>query len=207
MAAQLTDLQLPISELQVISKILMSLPTNYIHFVSAWDSVPAAEKTITLLTSRLLKEEKMTNIHSQNKPNPPDSAYLSGTPDQSCMLYWTAFLFFSSKLNNCSVTTVSPQYRGGYRGNRGNRGNFRGNRGNHPYRGGRGSNFTRPQCTYCGLLGHTADKCRKRIRDESNNQDFGYSSAFMNFSTRRCGHKPFLSIIPHSNEYFFLQSI
>lgn len=87
MAVQLTDLQLPISELQIISKVLMSLPTNYLHFVSAWDSVPAAEKTITLLTSRLLKEEKMTNIRSQNKPSSPDAAYFSGTPDQSCMLY------------------------------------------------------------------------------------------------------------------------
>ena len=94
MAAQLTDLQLPISELQVISKVLMSLPANYLHFVSAWDSVPAAEKTITLLISRLLKEEKMTNIRSQNKPNPSDAAYFSGTQEQSCMLYLSGFFFF-----------------------------------------------------------------------------------------------------------------
>ena len=109
MAAQLTDLQLPISELQVISKVLKkSLPTNYLHFVSAWDSVPAAEKTITLLISRLLKEEKMANIRSQNKPNPPDAAYFSGTQDQSCMLYlsdFSFFFFFSYKLNNCTITT------------------------------------------------------------------------------------------------------
>ena len=110
MAAQLTDLQLPISELQVISKVLMSLPANYLHFVSAWDSVPAAEKTITLLISRLLKEEKMTNIRSQNKPNPSDAAYFSGTQEQSCMLYLSGFFFFllffcSYKLNNCTITT------------------------------------------------------------------------------------------------------
>ncbi|EFX71976.1 hypothetical protein DAPPUDRAFT_111193 [Daphnia pulex] len=96
---------------------------------------------------------------------------------------------------------ASSQFRGGYRGNRGN---FRGNRGGHPYRGDQGSNYIRPQCTYkhCGKPGHTADKCRKRIRDESNNQDFGYTSAFMNFSTRRGGHKQF-SLYTQTNECRF----
>ena len=146
MAAQLTDLQLPISELQVISKVLMSLPANYLHFVSAWDSVPAAEKTITLLISRLLKEEKMTNIRSQNKPNPSDAAYFSGTQEQSCMLYLSGFSFlFIQTKQLYYYNTASSQDRGGYRGNRGySRGNFRGNYGSHPYRGGRESNYTRP---------------------------------------------------------------
>ena len=36
----------------------MTVPPSYRSFTKAWDSVPAAEKTITLLTSRLLKEEK-----------------------------------------------------------------------------------------------------------------------------------------------------
>lgn len=65
MAAQLKDLQLPVSDLQVMSKIIMSLPPSFRHLISAWDSVPATEKSITLLTSRLIKEEKMTNIKKQ----------------------------------------------------------------------------------------------------------------------------------------------
>ena len=83
-AAQLTDLQSPVTDLQVMSKILMSLPPSYRHFLSAWDSVPTAEKTIALLTSRLLKEEKITSIHNQGQPDANDMAYLTGFQTQPC---------------------------------------------------------------------------------------------------------------------------
>ena len=59
-AAQLKDLNAPMSDVQIMSKILLTLPPSYRHFLSAWDSVPSTEKTIKLLTSRLVKEEIRT---------------------------------------------------------------------------------------------------------------------------------------------------
>ena len=97
----------------------------------------------------------------------------------------------SSKCISPSVTPQQQQpgfsgrgpYSGGYRGSQsGSRGIFRGSRSAN-YRGGRTG--TRPQCNYCGLPGHFIDKCRKKMRDETNNQDFGYSSSSIDFSTRR----------------------
>jgi hypothetical protein len=59
MASQLQDVEAPVSEIQIMTKIICTLPPSYRSFTKAWDSVPAAEKTIALLTSRLLKEETM----------------------------------------------------------------------------------------------------------------------------------------------------
>lgn len=46
-----------ISDSMIITKVLMTLPANYSHFVSAWESAPAAEQTLVNLTSRLTIEE------------------------------------------------------------------------------------------------------------------------------------------------------
>lgn len=47
----------PVTDNMVMTKILMTLPDMYNHFYSAWDSIPAVDKTINNLTSRLLIEE------------------------------------------------------------------------------------------------------------------------------------------------------
>jgi hypothetical protein len=59
MASQLSDVEAPVSDIQFMTKVLCILPPSYRAFITAWDSVPAAEKTIALLMSRLLKEETM----------------------------------------------------------------------------------------------------------------------------------------------------
>jgi hypothetical protein len=59
MAIQLNDVGAPVTDLQIMTKIICTLPPSYRSFTTAWDSVPANEKTIALLTSRLLKEETM----------------------------------------------------------------------------------------------------------------------------------------------------
>lgn len=46
-----------ISEAMVMSKILSTLPENYRHFITAWESTPEAERNLTKLTARLLTEE------------------------------------------------------------------------------------------------------------------------------------------------------
>lgn len=164
MAAQLRDLQSPISELQMMAKILMSLPATFRHFVSAWDSVPTQEKTLNLLTTRLIKEEKMNKIYNESEPvalSTPDAAYLAGNSN-----------------GNVNYFQQQHGFRGTYSRGRG------GIRGRGSFRGNRGGNRSWVVCHYCNIPGHIIANCRKRMRDEkptetnmkSENVDFVYSS-------------------------------
>lgn len=47
-----------LSDNMVITKVLMSLPTTFKHFRSAWESAPSDKQTLEELTSRLLLEEE-----------------------------------------------------------------------------------------------------------------------------------------------------
>ena len=78
LAAQLTDLGSPISELQVMSKILMSLPASYRPLKSAWDSVPLADRNLRTLTIRLIKEEKLIKLDSKEEERSAESALVVG---------------------------------------------------------------------------------------------------------------------------------
>lgn len=40
----------------IITKMSMTLPTEYKHFYSAWNSIPEDDKSINNLTGRLLLE-------------------------------------------------------------------------------------------------------------------------------------------------------
>lgn len=54
---QLKDSGESISESIVITKVLMTLPSTFSHFTSAWESTTAGDQTMTNLTSRLLIEK------------------------------------------------------------------------------------------------------------------------------------------------------
>lgn len=77
-AAQLRDLESPVTDVQIIAKIIVSLPKEFRHFQSAWDSVPAEEQTLAALTSRLIKEEKMAKMFEKTEERPVDAAYFAG---------------------------------------------------------------------------------------------------------------------------------
>ncbi|CAB3248343.1 unnamed protein product [Arctia plantaginis] len=47
-----------ISDKMVITKVLMSLPEKYRHFIAAWESVPTENQTVGELMARLLIEEE-----------------------------------------------------------------------------------------------------------------------------------------------------
>lgn len=68
LASQLKELNAPISNVQLMAKILLTLPPSFKHFASAWDSVPPSERTVTLLKSRLVKEEKMIQMYNKGIP-------------------------------------------------------------------------------------------------------------------------------------------
>lgn len=58
---QLKQMGEDISEKIVITKVLMSLPDAYKHFVSAWESAPDDKQTLENLVARLLIEEERIN--------------------------------------------------------------------------------------------------------------------------------------------------
>lgn len=57
LACKLRTLGEPVSDSAIIVKILMTLPTSYSHFITAWESSSAGEKTLGNLVERLLIEE------------------------------------------------------------------------------------------------------------------------------------------------------
>ena len=63
LANQLKDINEPVSDTMILAKILSTLPMKFNAFVSAWDSVDAANQTLANLRERLLREEsRMTNM-------------------------------------------------------------------------------------------------------------------------------------------------
>ncbi len=63
LASRLNDIGVAVDEQQVITKILCTLPPSFRHAVSTWDGVPDVEKTVVVLTARLLKEETMNKLY------------------------------------------------------------------------------------------------------------------------------------------------
>lgn len=62
-ARRLQELNEPISDTMLITTILNTLPPAFRHFHSAWDSTPAAERTLDKLISRLMVEETRLGIN------------------------------------------------------------------------------------------------------------------------------------------------
>lgn len=69
LAHRLKALQQEVDEKMIITKILVTLPENYKYFVTAWESMPTSDKTLTNLTARLLAEEtrnENTDVEEKN---------------------------------------------------------------------------------------------------------------------------------------------
>lgn len=67
LAHRLNSLKTEISDEMIMSKILSTLPDAYKHFVSAWDSTSADDKTLTNMISRLISEEQR-NVSAESNP-------------------------------------------------------------------------------------------------------------------------------------------
>ena len=178
LAFQLRDFGTVITPAQMMSKIIISLPESYRFFVSAWDSVPAAEKNMALLTARLLKEERMTRIYESQQPANAAEIPVADPNSSALVVKGPAS---AQQFGSCYPERDNQYQRDGPR--RG-RGNFRG-RGR-----GRGDGRTRT-CFYCQMPGHVIGNCRNRLKDQqrgqsnnnNRNQEFGYTS--VTFETRR----------------------
>lgn len=56
-----------VSDSMIITKILLTLPSNLNHFASAWESLSEEQRTLANLTSRLTIEEARTRRKNQRK--------------------------------------------------------------------------------------------------------------------------------------------
>lgn len=64
-AQQLKDFGEAIPDSMLVSKILMTLPVEFRHFHSAWESTAVADRTLTNLTTRLMIEECRNGVSNQ----------------------------------------------------------------------------------------------------------------------------------------------
>ncbi|EZA48600.1 hypothetical protein X777_13668, partial [Ooceraea biroi] len=62
LASQLRDAGHEVTEVDVMAKILGSLPAKYSILATAWDSVPVADQTVGVLLERLIKEESRLTV-------------------------------------------------------------------------------------------------------------------------------------------------
>jgi len=78
MASMLSDVEAPVfSEIQIMTKIICTLQPSNRSFTTAGDSVPAAERTIALLTSRLLKKETMAKRWTKGQQDTSDAKFFA----------------------------------------------------------------------------------------------------------------------------------
>lgn len=78
MAARLKDIGSEVSDEQLITKIIVTLPAGYDHVSAAWDNLDDSKKTISLLNARLLKEELTKKLSADNSlPDSQQAALLA----------------------------------------------------------------------------------------------------------------------------------
>lgn len=66
--SKLKNLNAEVSQTMAITKITSSLPSQFQHFVSAWESVPAEKRTMDELAARLLiEEQRATAKHGEEE--------------------------------------------------------------------------------------------------------------------------------------------
>ncbi|GLV43821.1 unc-13-4A [Carabus blaptoides fortunei] len=53
----------------LVTKLLMTLPSPFNHFLSAWESTPREQQTLANLTTRLMMEEKRWNLQEKSEGN------------------------------------------------------------------------------------------------------------------------------------------
>lgn len=78
---KLKNVKAEVSTSMAITKITSSLPSQYQHFVSAWESVPAEKRTMEELTARLLIEEQRATTCMQDSN---ESAALASRSSRKC---------------------------------------------------------------------------------------------------------------------------
>ncbi len=79
MADELKSVGTAIDDLTVLVRIFQTLPPSYRYFISAWESVPRSEQTLTTLTARLITEELRGKNYGVD---PADTAFFASHPSR-----------------------------------------------------------------------------------------------------------------------------
>lgn len=79
LAYQLNGLGQVVNDVAVMSKIVSMLPSSLDHFSTAWDSVPAAEKTVENLVHRLQREEDKIKLNQAESGPAAFASYSRGS--------------------------------------------------------------------------------------------------------------------------------
>lgn len=146
---QLKQMGEEISDKFVITKVLMSLPDEYKHFISAWESAPDDKQTFDNLVARLLIEEERIKEKNEGAQQATPSAFFVKNKG-------------SSKVCKCGK---SGQYQTESKSN--NKTNSEGNVSNNK------------NCFYCGKFGHFKAQCRFRKQKMSRSENKTNSNAFV----------------------------
>lgn len=155
MAAQLNDLGVSVTDHDIITKIVCSLPTRFDNLVSSWDGMQDQEKTLDALRARLVSEERKFTLRK---------AQASGSSIETATASPNA-AFFGQGMSNHGRSRPDIKYgRGG--------GSFRGSQRQSSAQGRSKDQVARDNafCSYCHKARHYAFECRKRIEDEGASQ-------------------------------------
>jgi hypothetical protein len=145
LAEELRNLNSPVTDQQLIMRILHSLPPSYRPFQSSWLSVPAADKTLLNLTSRLVAEESMNKAINNGETDPADAAFFAGKKKQASVA--------PNEETAMSARGGHSGHRRGGRGYRGRGGGYRGNRHDYGNRRQYGKCNSTLRCFSCDQTG------------------------------------------------------
>ena len=181
MASQLNDLGVNVSEHDVMTKILCSLPSRFDHLVSSWDSMGDADKTLDALRARLVTEERKINQRIAQGQQPSAGTSQASTSNENNALYGEAGPGPSARTHrngggfgrgrrpNTYQTTVSYIHQHKFNYVHHNILFVFQNQIRTKEQIARDSAY----CTYCKKSRHYAFECRKRIADEGERQANG----------------------------------
>lgn len=176
LAQQLEDLGSPITQSQIMTKIVSTLPIEFRHFTAVWDNLPVTEKTIPQLITKLMNEQHR-NSSSTTPPHPvvqPAEAFAarSGRPvyksyrptDNADRKWKREECEFCGKFNH-SESTCTRRINA---------------EAGHPD----------IKCEYCRNYDHYAVDCNKRKRDERNQSKISKTSPRVKFAKSVTFDKP-----------------
>ena len=160
MATELNDLGVNVTEHDLITTIMCSLPARFGFLASSWDNIPDNERSMDALRARIVSEQRRIELRRIEEATLPPTT----TPDTG------------------ALQATGVQRMPFNRNTRGGRGRSSGPR--------EAINRDTAKCTYCGKSRHYEFECRLRIAQQGekqttpskrpNNEDYGGSRS--NFS-------------------------
>jgi hypothetical protein len=153
MADELKSVGTAIDDLTVMVRIIQTLPPSYRYFISAWESVPRSEQTLTSLTARLITEEIRGKTYGVD---PADTAFFASHPSRVQQRSEANAAQSKAADRNYSPDGHQQYRRGQSNQRRGranhHRDNFNSNRRDNGRDGNRG-------CWHCGRSNHKSYNC------------------------------------------------